>query len=311
MEEMLSRAALHLRLVRRPATPGSSSTRRECCGGASGIASAEPMQAQARSSHIRIGRAIHAHQRAVHARTDGGRAPLSHRDRRPVEGSSRTAARAPPPTSRASPSATASIHGAIQKGMQRHHRGAASRRSSSARTPARAIPSPSVIYDGTVIQASDALPGPPRLLRLPLHRPPRRRPRRAPHRGARERRPPPPAPTRSSRSSAPSPSGASRSSSPPTPPTSSTPASRRRCSSSAAPSRDSGTEIHRLPADFERRAMRSTMGEIWASSGEEGLLDMLPEGRAATSAAEAWVSARAHHPPRRGRARRRQDRSRR
>lgn len=39
----------------------------------------------------------------------------------------------------------------------------------------------------------------------------------------------------------------------------------------------SGTEISRLPADFERRAMRSTMGEIWASSGEEGLLDMLPK----------------------------------
>jgi predicted ATPase len=39
----------------------------------------------------------------------------------------------------------------------------------------------------------------------------------------------------------------------------------------------SGTEIHRLPADFERRAMRSSMGEIWASSGEEGLLDMLPK----------------------------------
>jgi AAA domain, putative AbiEii toxin, Type IV TA system len=43
------------------------------------------------------------------------------------------------------------------------------------------------------------------------------------------------------------------------------------------PKPDSGTEIHRLPADFERRSMRSTMGEIWASSGEEGLLDILPE----------------------------------
>jgi AAA domain, putative AbiEii toxin, Type IV TA system/AAA ATPase domain len=43
------------------------------------------------------------------------------------------------------------------------------------------------------------------------------------------------------------------------------------------PRPDSGTEIHRLPRDFERRAMRSTLGEIWASSGEEGLLDMLPE----------------------------------
>jgi predicted ATPase len=43
------------------------------------------------------------------------------------------------------------------------------------------------------------------------------------------------------------------------------------------PTPASGTEIRRLPADFERRAMRSTMGEIWASSGEEGLLDILPE----------------------------------
>jgi predicted ATPase len=43
------------------------------------------------------------------------------------------------------------------------------------------------------------------------------------------------------------------------------------------PKPDSGTEIRRLPADFERRAMRSTMGEIWASTGEEGLLDLLPE----------------------------------
>lgn len=43
------------------------------------------------------------------------------------------------------------------------------------------------------------------------------------------------------------------------------------------PKADSGTEIRRLPPDFERRAMRSSMGEIWASSGEEGLLDMLPQ----------------------------------
>lgn len=43
------------------------------------------------------------------------------------------------------------------------------------------------------------------------------------------------------------------------------------------PRPDSGTEIRRLPADFERKAMRSSMGEIWASSGEEGLLDILPE----------------------------------
>jgi len=42
------------------------------------------------------------------------------------------------------------------------------------------------------------------------------------------------------------------------------------------PTPEAGTEIHRLPKDFERHAMRSTMGEIWASTGEEGLLDMLP-----------------------------------
>lgn len=42
------------------------------------------------------------------------------------------------------------------------------------------------------------------------------------------------------------------------------------------PDPDSGTEIHTLPADFDRRAMRSSLGEVWASRGEEGLLDMLP-----------------------------------
>ena len=42
------------------------------------------------------------------------------------------------------------------------------------------------------------------------------------------------------------------------------------------PEPSSGTEVHRLPKDFEKRAMRSTIGEIWASRGEEGLLDMFP-----------------------------------
>jgi predicted ATPase len=42
------------------------------------------------------------------------------------------------------------------------------------------------------------------------------------------------------------------------------------------PTPDAGTEIRRLPADFERRAMGSKVGELWASEGEEGLLDMLP-----------------------------------
>jgi energy-coupling factor transporter ATP-binding protein EcfA2 len=43
------------------------------------------------------------------------------------------------------------------------------------------------------------------------------------------------------------------------------------------PDPDSGTEICRLRPDFKRRAMGSSLGEIWASSGEEGLLDILPE----------------------------------
>jgi len=43
------------------------------------------------------------------------------------------------------------------------------------------------------------------------------------------------------------------------------------------PEPDSGTEIHRLPADFRRRAMGDTVGQVWASTGEEGLLDMLPK----------------------------------
>lgn len=42
------------------------------------------------------------------------------------------------------------------------------------------------------------------------------------------------------------------------------------------PEPDSGTEVHALPADFDRIAMRQTVGEIWAARGEEGLLDMLP-----------------------------------
>ncbi len=35
----------------------------------------------------------------------------------------------------------------------------------------------------------------------------------------------------------------------------------------------SGTEIRRLPAGFDRRALRSTLGGIWTSQGDEGLLD--------------------------------------
>lgn len=52
------------------------------------------------------------------------------------------------------------------------------------------------------------------------------------------------------------------------------------------PEPTSGTEVHRLPADFERRAMRSSLGEIWASSGEEGLLDMLQPIDPSVQAAE-------------------------
>lgn len=44
------------------------------------------------------------------------------------------------------------------------------------------------------------------------------------------------------------------------------------------PNADSGTSIHKLPPDFnERIAMGDSLGQIWASSGEEGLLDMLGE----------------------------------
>lgn len=42
------------------------------------------------------------------------------------------------------------------------------------------------------------------------------------------------------------------------------------------PEPGSGTEVHTLPADFDRFAMRQTVGEIWAARGEEGLLDILP-----------------------------------
>jgi len=37
------------------------------------------------------------------------------------------------------------------------------------------------------------------------------------------------------------------------------------------------TEVHELPPDFDRIAMRNSLGEIWASRGEEGLLDILPK----------------------------------
>jgi energy-coupling factor transporter ATP-binding protein EcfA2 len=42
------------------------------------------------------------------------------------------------------------------------------------------------------------------------------------------------------------------------------------------PQADSGTEIHELPKGFDGVAMRDTLGQIWASRGEEGLLDRLP-----------------------------------
>lgn len=43
------------------------------------------------------------------------------------------------------------------------------------------------------------------------------------------------------------------------------------------PEPGSGTEIHRLPADFKRRAMGASVGQVWASTGEEGLLANLPK----------------------------------
>ncbi len=76
------------------------------------------------------------------------------------------------------------------------------------------------------------------------------------------------------------------------------------------PNRDSGTEVKPLPQDFKRRAMGDTLGQVWASTGEEGLLDMLPKNRARRRG--GGVSRRrAHHPARRGRARRREEPSRR
>jgi predicted ATPase len=50
------------------------------------------------------------------------------------------------------------------------------------------------------------------------------------------------------------------------------------------PGPTAGTEIHKLPPDFTRRAMRETLGEIWAARGEEGLLDLLPPVSAAVRA---------------------------
>lgn len=46
------------------------------------------------------------------------------------------------------------------------------------------------------------------------------------------------------------------------------------------PDPDSASEIHTLPPDFETRiAMGDPLGQVWASRGEEGLLDMLPAPR--------------------------------
>ncbi|MFO0560149.1 MAG: AAA family ATPase [Polyangiales bacterium] len=47
------------------------------------------------------------------------------------------------------------------------------------------------------------------------------------------------------------------------------------------PDRDSPTEIHRLPPDMERRLVRESLGELWAATGEEGLLDLPREIRVA------------------------------
>jgi len=43
------------------------------------------------------------------------------------------------------------------------------------------------------------------------------------------------------------------------------------------PDRDSPTEIHRLPPNIERRLVRESLGELWAATGEEGLLDLARE----------------------------------
>jgi energy-coupling factor transporter ATP-binding protein EcfA2 len=43
------------------------------------------------------------------------------------------------------------------------------------------------------------------------------------------------------------------------------------------PTPEAPTQVHELPADFERRAMREPLGQVWASRGEEGLLDLVTE----------------------------------
>lgn len=41
------------------------------------------------------------------------------------------------------------------------------------------------------------------------------------------------------------------------------------------PTPESPTQVHALPADFERRAMGEPLGQVWAARGEEGLLDLV------------------------------------
>jgi energy-coupling factor transporter ATP-binding protein EcfA2 len=41
------------------------------------------------------------------------------------------------------------------------------------------------------------------------------------------------------------------------------------------PTPEAPTQVHELPQDFERRAMREPLGQVWASRGEEGLLDLV------------------------------------
>jgi hypothetical protein len=41
------------------------------------------------------------------------------------------------------------------------------------------------------------------------------------------------------------------------------------------PRPESPTEVHMLPADFDRRAMHEPLGQVWAARGEEGLLDLV------------------------------------
>ena len=235
---------------------------------------------------IRIGRAIHAHQRAVHARTDGGRAPLSigtgvlskiieNRGQGATAHLARLAL------------GNRKLHGAIQKGMQDVSGGRVEEVIVGEHTE-QGYPLSFLMYDGTVIQAHALSQGllvffaflcivhrddAPAVLLV-------EEPENGVHplrlyeivqllRGLSER-------------------GVQIIM------TTHSPDLLNACKQEEVlifrrPNRDSGTEIHRVPADFERKAMRETLGEVWAAYGEEGLLGMLPKIEPDVAAEEWWA----------------------